>query len=118
MSELTRVGPRYQVTIPLKVRKAIGLATGELIQADIGDRGTIILRRMQLVDYDAELARDLAESEADIKAGRVYGPFEAKDAIKGLRDAIAQARGKSNARGNLSKPVANSRGKRIRSRPK
>ena len=47
----------------------------------------IILRRKQLVDYDAEIARDLAEAEADLKAGRVYGPYDAKDALKGLRDA-------------------------------
>jgi AbrB family looped-hinge helix DNA binding protein len=119
MSELTRVGPRYQVTIPLKVRKAMGLATGELIQADVGDRGTIILRRKQLVDYDAELERDLAEAEADIKAGRVYGPYEADEAIPELRRLIARKReqnrekvasSKARMRSTRAKATAHARG--------
>lgn len=92
MSELTKVGSRYQVTIPLKVRKAIGLATGELMQADVGNRGTIILRRKHLVDYDPDLERDLAEALEEVKAGRVYGPYEAKQAIPALRKLIAQER--------------------------
>ncbi|MGH7814200.1 MAG: AbrB/MazE/SpoVT family DNA-binding domain-containing protein [Candidatus Binataceae bacterium] len=92
MAELTKVGPRFQVTIPLKVRSKLGLARGELMEAEIVDRGAIILRRKQVVDYDPELERDLADAEADVKAGRVYGPYDAKQAIPALRGLVARER--------------------------
>ena len=70
---LTRVGKRYQVTIPKDVRQAIGLKAGDLVEARPG-KGCIIL--YPKVDSDVvDVEKRLAEAEADLKAGRVYGPF-------------------------------------------
>jgi len=74
--EVTKVGPKYQVTIPKEVREALGLKVGDLVQAAVGKDKTIVLRRKRLVDFDAELEEALAEAEADYKAGRVLGPFD------------------------------------------
>ena len=85
--EVTKIGPKYQVTIPKAVREALGLKVGDLIQAAVGKDKTIVLRRKRLVDFDAVLEEALAEAEADYKAGRVLGPFETAEetvaAIKG-----------------------------------
>ena len=75
-AQVTKVGPKYQVTIPKQVREELGLKVGDLVQARVGKDHTIIMERKRLVDYDPELERDLAQAEADIKAGRVYGPFD------------------------------------------
>jgi len=81
----TKVGPKYQVTIPREVREAVGLKTGDLVQASVGRDGTIVLRRKLLVDRDPELERDLEAAEADMETGRVIGPFNtAPDALRAL----------------------------------
>jgi AbrB family looped-hinge helix DNA binding protein len=86
MPEVTKVGPKYQVTIPHRVRKAVGLEAGDLVQASVGVDGTIVLRRKLLVDRDPELEKQLEESEADVKAGRVLGPFgTARAAVRALK---------------------------------
>ena len=65
---LTRVGPRFQVTIPKAAREAVGLKVGDLMEA-------------------------LREAEADIKAGRVHGPFSsASSAIRFLHKESAKHR--------------------------
>src|ERR1051325_11084860 len=79
----TKVGPKYQVTIPQEVREAVKLKPGDLVQASVGRDGTIILRRKVLVDRDPALERDLDAAEADVEAGRVLGRFDnAPDALR------------------------------------
>lgn len=86
----TKVGPKYQVTIPRAVRKALRLEAGDLLEVRVAGR-EVLLKPKVLVDRDLEQA--LAEAEADIKAGRVYGPYDsAPQAIKGLRRAIKEER--------------------------
>jgi AbrB family looped-hinge helix DNA binding protein len=75
-AEVTRVGPKFQVTIPKEVREALGLKVGDFVQASVAPHNSIILRRKLLVDFDADLEEDLAAAEADYKAGRVLGPFD------------------------------------------
>lgn len=72
MATATKVGPKYQVVIPKKVREAAGLKPGDLVEAEFGREG-IVLRQKILVDRGLEHA--LAEAEADVKAGRVSKPF-------------------------------------------
>ena len=47
----TKVGPKYQVTIPKQVREAIGLRVGDLVEAS-AQGGVIILRPKVLVDRE------------------------------------------------------------------
>jgi AbrB family looped-hinge helix DNA binding protein len=72
---LTKVGPKFQVTIPKAARTAARLAVGELIEASV-EGGVIILRRKVVLDRTPETDLRLAEAEADIAAGRVSPAFE------------------------------------------
>ncbi len=69
-----KVGPKYQVTIPKHVREALGIKIGDLVQASVDRRGAII-RPIEVVPKRVQLTRQLRESEAAVKAGRVLGPF-------------------------------------------
>lgn len=98
----TKVGPKFQVTIPLPVRQATGLKAGDLIEAQAEQDGTIRLKRKRLVDYDPEVEADIAASEADLKAGRVLGPFETTAQVRrALKDYKAKmAEGRRGKKGN------------------
>lgn len=95
----TKVGPKFQVTIPQKVRKAVGLKVGDVVEAKVGPKGTIVLHpKVQLfvekVDWESlpvKIKRGLKEAEADRKAGRVSRPYanpeELIEALRGVRSA-------------------------------
>ena len=53
----TKVGPKFQVTIPKNVRDAVGLKVGDLIEASVGRKG-IVLRQKVLIDKPVSLAHD------------------------------------------------------------
>jgi AbrB family looped-hinge helix DNA binding protein len=76
---LTRVGERYQVTIPKEAREAIGLKAGDLVEARPG-KGCIVLCPKVVLDK-VDVEKRLAEAEADLKAGRVHGPFGSVDEL-------------------------------------
>ena len=73
-SAATKVGPKFQVRIPKNVRDAVGLKVGDLVEASVGRDG-IVLRQKVRSDKPVSLARQLEESEAAVRAGRVLGPF-------------------------------------------
>lgn len=113
-AQVTKVGPKYQVTIPKQVREQIGLKVGDLVQARVGKGHTIIMERKRLVDFDAGLEDDLAAAEADYKAGRVLGPFEtAEQAVAALKQRPGKpqrwtdASVEEKAGGRISKTTAN-----------
>jgi len=87
VSTLTKVGPKYQVVIPKKVRQTLRLNIGDLMEATASREG-ILLKPKVLVDRDLEQA--LAEAEADVKAGRVSKPYRSARAL--VRDAIRAGR--------------------------
>ena len=39
----TKVGPKFQVTIPKNVRDAVGLKVGDLVEASVGRDGIVLL---------------------------------------------------------------------------
>jgi AbrB family looped-hinge helix DNA binding protein len=88
-SAATKVGPKFQVTIPKNVRDAVGLKVGDLVEASVGRDG-IVLRQKVLIDKPVSLGRQLEESDAAVKAGRVLGPF--KSAGAALKAVKAHAR--------------------------
>ena len=69
-----RVGPKYQLVIPKQIRDAARLKVGDFLKAELRGNG-ILLTPMALLE------RDLAAAEADVKAGRVYGPFSSAKAL-------------------------------------
>jgi AbrB family looped-hinge helix DNA binding protein len=69
-SAATKVGPKFQVTIPKSVRHAVGLKVGDLVEASVGRDG-IALRQKVLIDKPVSLARQLEESEAAVKVVKI-----------------------------------------------
>jgi len=78
---LVKVKEKYQVTLPASVRKKLGLAVGDVLEATVEDN-KITLTPKSVID------RELAEALEDFKEGRFIGPFEnAKAAVEALRRA-------------------------------
>ena len=88
-SAATKVGPKFQITIPKNIRDAVGLKVGDLVEASVGRDG-IVLRQKVLIHKPVSLARQLDESEAAVRAGRVLGPFKLAGAA--MRAVKAYAR--------------------------
>ena len=69
-----KVGPKYQLVIPKQLRAAAKVKVGDFLKAELRGNG-ILLTPVDLLE------RDLAAAEADVKAGRVYGPFSSAKAV-------------------------------------
>jgi len=108
--EITRVGPKFQVTIPKQVREVLGLRVGDFVQASVGRGRTIVIRRKRLVDFDAALEEDLAAAEADYRAGRLLGPF---DTAEETMAALRQGSGSPSA--STARDARKKAGRRIKS---
>ncbi len=81
---LVKVKEKYQVTLPASVRRNARVAVGDLLEAEVKGR-KITLTPKLLVDRDF-IERRLAEGLADIRTGRVLGPFTtAKAAMRALK---------------------------------
>lgn len=66
---VVKIGVSRQVAIPKKLHDQLGLAPGDYLQVDLeGDR--LVLTPQALVE------KRLAEGLADIRKGRVHGPFK------------------------------------------
>jgi AbrB family looped-hinge helix DNA binding protein len=102
-SEVQKIGPKYQVTIPKAVRTQLGLKVGDLVQARVGKNQSIILERKCLIDFHKSLEEDLRASQADYEAGRYLGPFAtAEEAIKALNSPRIPKRGPAKKTGTRS----------------
>ena len=78
---LVKVKTKYQVTLPVAVRKKAGLAVGDLLEAEVKGK-KITLTPKSIID------REIALGLEDFKRGRSIGPFRtAKAAIRALRRA-------------------------------
>lgn len=87
---LVRITRNFQISIPKRVREALGLQEGDLIEVEERD-GAIVLLPKKLIDADQawfwsqEWQKGEREAEDDIRAGRVSGPFKnARDLKKRL----------------------------------
>jgi AbrB family looped-hinge helix DNA binding protein len=68
LSAVVKIGVSRQVAIPKKLHDELGLAPGDYLQMELeGDR--LVLTPQALVE------KRLAEGLADIRKGRVHGPF-------------------------------------------
>jgi AbrB family looped-hinge helix DNA binding protein len=92
MTTIVKIHRKGQMTLPVRLRAAIGVAEGDLVEATVY-RGKILLTPKMLVDrskfptadkdYTDEQRRvidaRLDESEEDLTKGRVVGPFDTAD---------------------------------------
>ena len=78
---LVKVREKYRVTLPPSVRKRVGVAVGDLLEAKVqGKKITLTPQRI--------IEREIALGLEDFKRGRFIGPFRtAKAAVRALRRA-------------------------------
>lgn len=76
---VVKIGASRQVAIPKKLHDQLGLRPGDFLEIELkGNR--LVLTPKELIE------KRLTEGLADIKHGRVLGPFTtAKDATRALR---------------------------------
>ena len=84
-----KVGPKFQVTMPKKVREALGIKAGDLVETSLGREGAII-RPVELVPRKVDIEQELEAAMAEVKAGRVSKPFKSARAL--VRDALRHGR--------------------------
>ena len=90
---IVTVKNKYQVVIPQSLRRQVGVNVGDLMEAKV-KKGKIIFTPKTL--FDKSLADSVAESIADYKAGRFYGPFDNhKDLITSLHQEMKKLKKKN-----------------------
>lgn len=94
MTTLVKIQRKGQMTLPSRLRAAIGVGEGDRLEATV-ERGRIVLSPTYVIDRSTFPTADdeytprerraidarLAEAEKDIKEGRVYGPFTTHKAM-------------------------------------
>jgi len=106
MTALVKIHRKGQMTLPSRLRSAIGLAEGDLVEASC-ECGKIILTPKLVLDRakfssaDDELQRrkiidaELAKADEDVERGRVYGPFDThEEFIASLQEEASKLRAK------------------------
>ncbi len=88
-STAQKVGPKFQVTIPKKVREALGIKPGDLVETSLGREGALI-RPVELVPRKVDIDHELEAAMAEVKAGRVSKPFKSARAL--VRDTLRRGR--------------------------
>jgi AbrB family looped-hinge helix DNA binding protein len=89
---ISKLGQRQQVVIPKEICEDLGLDVGDFVEVQQVS-GTVVIKPKKLIDVDEVLTPEqkaminarLAEAEADIRAGRIYGPF---DSVKAMVKSI------------------------------
>jgi len=87
---LTKVGPKYQVTIPKETREAVGLEVGDLVEAT-ATKGVVLLRPKAVVDKTIKTPSLLAlQSEAKKRGLDTLTPKKIEAVIARTRRAKAR----------------------------
>ena len=108
MSTLVKVQSKGQMTIPRRVRSAVGLVDGDFVEVKAVGKRIVITPQLVIDRSKFPTAADeytpaqrriidarLAKSDDDIRHGRVYGPFDThKEFIASLRREGAKLRAK------------------------
>jgi AbrB family looped-hinge helix DNA binding protein len=110
MTTLVKIHRKGQMTLPSRLRAAIGVADGDLVEATVL-RGKIVLTPKLVIDRSGFPTADdeytpaqrriidarLAKADEDIKHGRTAGPFNTAD------EMIAHMKGELKKRAALKK---------------
>ncbi len=100
MSELIQVRKKAQLTLPLSVRRKLGIEEGDFMDVQVKD-GEIVLKVKKLVDKDQawfwtkRWQQGEKEVEADIRAGRVPHFPDSKSAVAFLHGRAVEKQGKA-----------------------
>ena len=109
MTTLVRIHRKGQMTLPSRLRSAIGVAEGDMVEASI-QRGRIVLTPKLIIDrakfpnaddeytpaQRREVDRGIARSQRQYKQGRGYGPFgTAEELVASLHQRTGGANAKN-----------------------
>ena len=89
---------KEELVVPKSVRRKAGIKTGDRIEFKVSGRTITIVPKTQNADdeYTPEQRRvidaRLAAAEADVKAGRVHGPFTARETAGFVEDLAKKLR--------------------------
>ena len=79
------------VTLPARIRKALGLKIGDFVNAEL-EEGRVVLKPAKIINaedvwfYTKEWQNGEAEADRDIAKGNVVGPFDnIDDALTALK---------------------------------
>ena len=111
MTTLVRIHRKGQMTLPSRLRTAIGIADGDLVEATV-HRGRIVLTPKVVIDRSKFPNADdeytpaqrriidarLAESDEDFRKGRTAGPFSS------AAEMIAHMKSELKKRATAKKP--------------
>ena len=78
MATATKVSAKGQVVIPKELRESLGVKPGDFMEPVRCPEG-VLFKPKVFVDRDVE--RELKAAMADVKAGRVHGPFHSVSAL-------------------------------------
>jgi antitoxin MazE len=85
--ELSKITRNFQVSIPKKVREALGLLEGDFVEVQERD-GEIVMVPKRLIDADQawfwtpEWQRGERDVDEEVRAGRLVGPFKTVEEMK------------------------------------
>jgi AbrB family looped-hinge helix DNA binding protein len=97
MSELIQIRKKAQITLPLSIRKKLGIEEGDYMDVHVRD-SEIVLKVKKLVDkeqawfWTKRWQEGEKKAEEDIKAGRVYDFPDADAAIVALHKEAGKLR--------------------------
>ena len=109
MTTLVKIHRKGQMTLPSRLRSAIGVSEGDIVEASV-HRGKIVLTPKVVIDRSKFPTADdeytpaqrriidarLARAKEDVKAGRVYGPFATVPELeRSLRQTAKKHSGKT-----------------------
>lgn len=77
-SNVVRLSGNYQVSVPKRIREALGLKLGDFLETSIED-GAVVFRPKTLADREVVVAYE--EATEDERAGRLSGPFDTVEAL-------------------------------------
>jgi AbrB family looped-hinge helix DNA binding protein len=96
MSDLVQVRKKAQLTLPLSVRRELGIEEGDYVDVQVRDQ-EIVLKLKKVIDkeqawfWTERWQEGEKEAEEDIRAGRVYKFPDADSAIASLDKAVKKS---------------------------
>ena len=95
MAKLIQVRKKAQLTLPLSIRRKLGIEEGDFMDVRVQD-SEIVLKLKKLIDneqawfWTKRWQEGEREAEEDIKAGRVHEFPDADSAITSLHQAVKE----------------------------
>ena len=94
MTTIVKIHRKGQMTLPSRLRAALGVGEGDLVEATVKDgkivlTPTLIIDRSKFPTADDEytpaqrkvIDAQLAKAKEDVKNGRLHGPFETHEEL-------------------------------------